>query len=95
LFFSSSCTAAQQQQLLADANERSAAIEIEYKHRLQERVEQLDTEKAVLLAELERTLNDRQEAILLKATHGIDYVENTANEENMAFYKEAQARANQ
>ena len=48
-------TAAQQQQLLADANERSAAIEFEYKQRLQERVAQLDSEKAVLLAELKRT----------------------------------------
>jgi len=88
-------TAAQQQQLLADANERSAAIEMEYKRRLQERVEQLDIEKAVLLAELERALNDRQEAILLKARQDIDFVQNAANQEKLAVFKEAQARANQ
>jgi len=86
-------TAAQQQQLLADANERSAAIEIEYKHRLQERVQQLDTEKAILLAELERALNDRQEAILLKARQDIDFVQNVANQEKLAVFKEAQAKS--
>jgi hypothetical protein len=88
-------TAAQQQKLLADANERSAAIEIEHKQRLQERVAQLDAEKAVLLAELERSLNERQEAILLKARQDIDLVQNAANQEKLAVFKEAQAKANQ
>ncbi len=88
-------TAAQQQKLLSDANERSAAIEIEHKHRLQERVAQLDAEKAVLLAELERSLNERQEAILLKARQDIDLVQNAANQEKLAVFKEAQARANE
>jgi hypothetical protein len=88
-------TATQQQKLLSDANERSAAIEIEYKHRLQERVAQLDADKAVLLAELERSLNDRQEAILLKARQDIDLVQNAANQEKLAVFKQAQARANQ
>jgi len=88
-------TAAQQQKLLSDANERSAAIEIEYKQSLQERVAQLDAEKAVLLAELERSLNERQEAILLKARQEIDLVQNAANQEKLAVFKEAQARANQ
>jgi len=88
-------TAAQQQKLLADANERSVAIETEYKLHLQERVAQLDAEKAVLLAELERSLNERQEAILLKARQDIDMVQNAANQEKMAVFKEAQARANQ
>ena len=58
-------------------------------------MEQLDTEKAVLLAELERALNDRQEAILLKARQDIDAVQNAANQEKMAVFKEAQARSNQ
>jgi len=79
-------TAAQQQKLLADANERSAAIEFEYKQRLQERVGQLDAEKAILLAELERSLNDRQEAILLKARQDIDFVQNAANQEKLAVF---------
>lgn len=88
-------TAAQQQNLLADANMRSASIENEYKQRLQERVAQLDTEKAVLLAELERALNERQEAILFQARQNIDLVQNAANQEKMAVFKEAQTRANQ
>jgi len=88
-------TAAQQHKLLSDANERSAAIENEYKQRLQERVAQLDAEKAVLLAELERSLNERQETILFKARQDIDLVQNAANQEKLAVFKEAQARANQ
>jgi len=88
-------TAAQQQQLLSDANERSAAIDFEYKKRLQERIIQLDSDKAVLLAELERSLNERQEAILLKARQDIDMLQNAANQQKMAVLKEAQARSNQ
>jgi len=88
-------TAAQQQNLLTDANERSVLIENEYKQRLQERVAQLDAEKAILLAELERSLNDRQEAILFKARQDIDLVQDAANQQKMAVFKEAQARANQ
>jgi hypothetical protein len=88
-------TAAQQQQLLADANERSASIDMQYKQRLQERIIQLDSDKAVLLAELERSLNERQEAILLKARQDIDLLQNAANEQKMAVLKDAQAKANQ
>jgi len=88
-------TAAQQQKLLSDANERSAAIEMEHKQRLQERVAQLDAEKAVLLAELEKSLNERQEAILFKARQDIDLVQNAANQEKLAVFKEAQARSHQ
>ena len=88
-------TASQQQQLLADANERSAAIESEYKQKLLARVEQLDSEKAILLAELERSLNERQENILLKARQNIDFVQNQANQDKLAVFKEAQSRANQ
>jgi len=86
-------TAAQQQALLSDANTRAAAIDTEYRQRLQERVCQLDAEKAVLLAELERTLNARQEAILLKAKQDIDAAQSLANQEKMAVLKEARARA--
>jgi len=88
-------TAAQQQKLLSDANERSAGIEMEYERHLQERVQQLDSEKAVLLAALEKSLNERQEAILLKARQEIDFVQNSANQEKLAVFKEAQAKANQ
>lgn len=88
-------TAVEQQKLLADANQRAAAIEEEYKQRLQERVAQLDTEKAVLLAELERKLNARQETILAAARDNIDAVQNAANEQKLAVFREAQAKANQ
>ncbi|UJR34938.1 hypothetical protein I4U23_027716 [Adineta vaga] len=88
-------TATQQQKLLSDANERSLSIENEYKLRLQERVVQLDNEKAILLAELEHALNSRQEAILLQARQQIDLVQDAANREKMAVFKEAQAKANQ
>ena len=88
-------TALEQQKLLADANQRSAMIEEEYKQRLQERVAQLDTEKVVLLAELERSLNARQEAILAQARENIDAVQNAANAQKLAVFKEAQAQANQ
>ena len=56
---------------------------------------ELDVEKAVLLAQLEKSLNERQEAILMKAREQIDAVENAANEEKFTVFKEAQARANQ
>ncbi len=46
-----------------------------------------------LLAELERALNDRQEAILLKARQDIDFVQNVANQEKLAVFKEAQAKS--
>ena len=88
-------TAAEQQQLLADANQRSAAIEFEHKQRLQERVAQLDNEKAILLAELERQLNDRQEAILLRARENIDGIQNAANAKKMAVLLEAQSQSQQ
>ncbi len=55
----------------------------------------MDSEKAVLLAELERSLNERQEAILLKARQDIDLLQNAANQQKMAVFKEAQAKANQ
>jgi len=87
-------TASQQQTLLADANLRSAAIEDEHRQRLQARVTELDNEKAVLLAELERTLNARQDAILLKAKQDIDAVQRVANEQKMAVLRQAQAQTN-
>jgi len=87
-------TAVQQQTLLSDANVRSAAIEEEHRQRLQARVTELDNEKAVLLADLERALNARQEAILQKAKQDIDAIQRIANEQKMAVLREAQARTN-
>lgn len=56
---------------------------------------ELDVEKAVLLAELEKSLNERQEAILMKARQQIDAVETAANQQKLAIYKEAQILANE
>ena len=86
-------TAEQQKDLLSDANRRSAAIEDEYKQRLQEKIAQLDNEKAILLVELERNLNQRQEDILQQAKIRIDQLENEANEQKMSVLKEAQFRS--
>lgn len=80
---------------MADANERSMAIEAEYKQRLQERLAQVDAEKAVSLGELERFLNERQETVLTKAKQDIDLIQSSANDQKIAVFKEAQARANQ
>jgi len=49
--------------------------------------------KRFFLAELERALNARQEAILHKAKQDIDTVQNHANQEKMAVLKDAQTRA--
>lgn len=87
-------TQAQQGILLADANVRSAAIEEEYKHKLQLYVEELDTAKAQNLAVLEKDLNLRQEMILDQARKRIDELNEEANRLKMGVLREAQAQAN-
>jgi hypothetical protein len=87
-------TQAQQGNLLADANVRSAAIEEEYKIKLQHFVEELDTAKAQNLAVLEKDLNLRQELILEQARKRIDDLNEEANRLKMGVLREAQAQAN-
>ncbi|UJR29930.1 hypothetical protein I4U23_017477 [Adineta vaga] len=87
-------TQAQQGNLLSDANARSAAIEEEYKHKLQKYVEELDTVKAQNLAVLEKDLNLRQELILEEARKRIDDLNEEANRLKMGVLREAQAQAN-
>ena len=87
-------TQAQQQNLLADANVRSASIEEEYKLKLQHYVEELDTAKAQNLAVLEKDLNLRQEYILEQARKRIDDLNEEANRLKMGVLREAQAQAN-
>ncbi|CAF0951239.1 unnamed protein product [Adineta steineri] len=53
----------QQQTLLVDANARSAAIEEEYKHKLQKYVEELDVVKARNLSKIDKGSNLRPAAI--------------------------------
>jgi len=87
-------TQAQQGNLLADANVRSANIEDEYKHKLQYFVEELDTAKAQNLAVLEKDLNLRQEMILEDARKRIDELNEEANRLKMGVLRDAQAQAN-
>jgi len=81
-----------QQQLVADANSRTAEIENDFKCKLQEHVAKLDAEKACLLAQLEKELNVRQELILDSARKRIDDLDSEANRLKMGVLKEAQTQ---
>lgn len=87
-------TQLQQQQLLADANSRTAEIENDFKLKLQEYVARLDADKAGLLAQLEKELNVRQDLILESARKRIDDLNEEANRLKMGVLKEAQAQSN-
>jgi len=82
-----------QQQLLADANSRTAEIENDFKIRIQEHVAKLDADKATLLAQLEKELNARQELILESARKRIDDLNEEANRLKMGVLREAQAQS--
>jgi len=84
----------QQEQLLTDANLRTAEIEQEFKRKLQEYVARLDAEKAALLAQLEKELSVRQEIILETARSRIDDLNQEANRLKFSVLKEAQAQTN-
>jgi len=83
-----------QQQLVADANSRTAEIENDFKLKLQAHVQKLDSEKAGFLAQLEKELNARQEIILESARKRIDDLNEEANRLKMGVLREAQAQAN-
>jgi len=87
-------TQQQQQQLLADANSRTATIENDFKLRIQDYVAKLDAEKATLLATLEKELNLRQEQILESARKRIDDLNEEANRLKLGVLREAQAQSN-
>ena len=87
-------TQTQQQNLIVDANARAAAIEEEYKRKLQKHVEELDTVKAHNLVTLEKDLNLRQEMILEEAKKRIDDLNEEANRLKLGVLREAQAQAN-
>ncbi|CAF2886498.1 unnamed protein product [Rotaria sp. Silwood2] len=84
----------QQATLLADANVRSAAIEEEYKHKLQQCVQELDAVKAQNLSTLEKDLNFRQEMILESAKKRIDDLNEEGNRLKLGVLREAQAQTN-
>jgi len=83
-----------QQQLVADANCRTAELENDFKIKLQAHVAKLDGEKAGLLAQLEKELNIRQELILESARKRIDDLNEEANRLKLGVLKEAQAQTN-
>jgi len=87
-------TQAAQQQLLQDANLRSAGVEQEYSLKLHKFVEEIDAAKAQNLSTLEKDLNLRQEQILQSARQRIDDLNNEANRLKMAVVKEAQQLEN-
>ncbi|CAF3738757.1 unnamed protein product, partial [Rotaria sp. Silwood1] len=53
------------------------------------------SDKAVLLTEFERALNERLEAILLKARQDIELLQDAANQQKMTVFKEVQPRTHQ
>jgi hypothetical protein len=61
-------------------------IENDFKLKLQEHVAKLDSEKAVLLAQLEKELNIRQERILETARKRIDDLNEEANRLKMVYH---------
>ena len=99
-----------QQQLLADANSRTAGsfiaclfvvetkslflfleLENDFKLKIQEYVSKLDSDKAALLAQLEKELNVRQELILESARKRIDDLNEEANRLKMVSWKPARS----
>ncbi|CAF3885779.1 unnamed protein product [Rotaria sp. Silwood1] len=72
----------------------SSAID-KAKQCLQECIVLLDSDKAVLLTEFERALNERLEAILLKARQDIELLQDAANQQKMTVFKEVQPRTHQ
>jgi hypothetical protein len=86
-------TQLQQQQLLADANLQTSEIENNFKLQLQDYVAKIDSEKACLLAQLEKELNVRQEVILESARQRIDDLNEEANRLKLGVLKEAQAQS--
>jgi len=87
-------TQAQQEQLLKEANTRSQAIEHEHAAKLEaavtKLVEELDVPKAQELANLEKDMQQRQEAILAQARKRIDDLNADANQAKIGVLLEAQ-----
>jgi len=90
-------TQAQQEQLLSETNTRSQAIEHEYSTKLEAAVtkivEELDVPKAQELANLEKDMQQRQEAILTLARKRIDDLNADANQAKIGVLLEAQTTA--
>lgn len=77
---------------MADANARAAAIEEEYRQKLQIFLEELDAAKAQNLSVLEKDLNLRQQLILDDAKKNIDELNAEANKLKENVLREARAQ---
>jgi hypothetical protein len=86
-------TQRQQEELLVDANRRHLVIDNEYKLQLQKALEALDVVKAKTLADLERDLQGKQQAIMLEAKQEIDVLNDQANAAKLHALVEAQEQA--
>jgi hypothetical protein len=86
-------TQRQQEELLVDANRRHLVIDNEYKLQLQKALEALDVVKAKTLADLERDLQGKQQAIMLEAKQEIDALNDQANAAKLHALVEAQEQA--
>lgn len=87
-------TQSEQATLLDEANARSAAVEEEYRMKLQIFVGELDGAKAQNLSVLEKDLNLRQELILDEAKKRIDALNEEANRLKLGVLLQAQAQTN-
>jgi hypothetical protein len=83
-------TQRQQEELLVDANRRHLIIDNEYKLQLQKAVEAIDVVKAKTLADLERDLQAKQQAIMAEAKREIDILNDQANVAKLHALVEAQ-----
>lgn len=79
--------------MLVDANRRHLVIDNEYKLQLQKAVEALDKVKAQTLADLERQLQAKQQAIMIEAKREIDLLNDQANAAKLHALVEAQEQA--
>lgn len=78
---------------MVDANRRHLIIDSEYKLQLQKAVEALDAVKAKTLADLERDLQAKQQAIMAEAKREIDVLNDQGNAAKLHALVEAQEQA--
>jgi phage host-nuclease inhibitor protein Gam len=83
----------EQQDLLHKANERTAAIDRDYRERLQKMVEEIDAKKAQEICDIERDLNDQQSGLLQSARDEIDRLNEKAANLKIGAIQQAQANA--
>ncbi|UJR29822.1 hypothetical protein I4U23_017365 [Adineta vaga] len=83
-----------QRLLLLEAQTKSEEFQQEYQNDLQNKVNQLNEEKAQQLALLEKSLNQQQELILINARNTIDQLQQDANQRKINILQQAQEVTN-